>query len=80
MTPKNQSNPKSKKLQQRKINLNSHKRKQTTTAEAPVYFTAKKNQGEELYCDQASLLSCSNCIKLNQKMYGLKPHYLLNNR
>ena len=42
LTQKNQSNPKSKKLKQSQINLNSQKNNKTTTAEAPVYFIAKK--------------------------------------
>ena len=43
-------------------------------------FYCEKKFGEELFCDQASLLSCPNCMKLNQRMYGLKPHYLLNDK
>ena len=42
-------------------------------------FYCSKKFGEELYCDQASLLSCSNYMKLNRRIYGSKPHYLLNN-
>ena len=43
-------------------------------------FYCEKKFGEELYCDQASLMSCPNCMKLNQRMYGLKPHYLINDK
>ena len=43
-------------------------------------FYCEKKFGDELFCDQESLLSCPNCMKLNQRMYGLKPHYLLNSK
>ena len=43
-------------------------------------FYCEQKFGDELFCDQESLLSCPNCMKLNQRMYGLKPHYLLNSK
>ena len=43
-------------------------------------FYCEKKFGEELFCDQGNLLSCPNCMKLNQRMYGLKPHYLVNDK
>ena len=43
-------------------------------------FFCETKFGDELFCDQESLLSCPNCMKLNQRMYGLKPHYLINDK
>jgi hypothetical protein len=43
-------------------------------------FYCNTKFGDELFCDQTNLLSCPKCMKLNQKMYGLKPHYLLNDK
>ena len=43
-------------------------------------FYCDSKYSDEIICDQQSLLSCPNCMKLNQKLYGLKPHYLINDK
>ena len=43
-------------------------------------FYCDKNNGIDGQCCQPEQLFCPNCMKLNQRMYGLKPHYLINDK
>ena len=44
-----------------------------------VFYCGKKNEATNLICE-AENLSCPNCMKNNQKLYGLKSSYLINDR
>ena len=42
-----------------------------------LFFCGKKNETTGIVCKPGNEI-CPDCMKKNQKLYGLKPHYLIN--
>ena len=45
--------------------------------ETNLFFCGEKNENTGLICEKGNEI-CPSCMKKNQKLYGLKPHYLIN--
>ena len=45
--------------------------------ESNIFFCGLKNENTGLNCEKGNEI-CPSCMKKNQKLYGLKPHYLIN--
>ena len=45
--------------------------------ESNLFFCGEKNENTRLNCEKGNEI-CLSCMKKNQKLYGLKNHYLIN--